>query len=103
MQLARVIGTVVSTHKSEKLIGLKFLLCERINPVTMEGLNDFVVAMDGVGTNAGEIVFYVSGSSARFTKVTEGRPADASITAIVDSIEINGQYVYEKHKEAEPE
>ncbi len=52
--------------------------------------------MDSVGANPGEIVFYVAGSSARMTAVTEGRPADATITAIVDAIELKGKYVYHK-------
>ncbi len=33
------------------------------------------------------------------TPVTEGKPADASIIAIVDSIEKDGQYVYQKARE----
>jgi microcompartment protein CcmK/EutM len=62
----------------------------------MQGLGDFVVAMDGVGANPGEVVFFVAGSSARMTSVTEGRPADATITAIVDAVDIRGEYVYHK-------
>jgi microcompartment protein CcmK/EutM len=41
-------------------------------------------------------VFYVTGSSARMTKVTDKKPADASIVAIVDNIEKDGQYIYQK-------
>lgn len=96
MVLARVVGTVVSTHKSKKIEGIKFLLLEHLDPSTMQGKNSYVVAMDAVGAGMGEVVFYVSGSSARMTAVTEGRPADASIIAIVDSIEKDGQFVYQK-------
>ena len=96
MVLARVVGNVVSTRKEPKIEGIKFLVLEKINPETLEGLGDYVVAMDGVGANIGEIVFYVAGSSARMTSVTEGRPADATITAIVDAIDIRGEYVYHK-------
>jgi hypothetical protein len=42
-------------------------------------------------------------SSARMTKVTEGKPADATIIAIVDNIEKDGQYVYQKLDEKLPE
>ena len=100
MLLARVVGTVVSTHKSKKIEGIKFLLLEKLDPSTMKGKNDYVVAMDAVGAGVGEVVFYVSGSSARMTEVTEGKPADASIIAIVDNIEKDGQYVYQKEKSA---
>lgn len=96
MVLARVVGTVVSTRKEPKIEGIKFLVLEKINPETMRGLGDFVVAMDGVGANLGEVVFFVAGSSARMTSVTEGRPADATITAIVDAVDIRGEYVYHK-------
>jgi microcompartment protein CcmK/EutM len=100
MILARVVGTVVATHKSEKIQGITFLLLERLDPSTMQGKKDYVVAMDAVGAGIGEIVFYVSGSSARMTKVTEGKPADATIIAIVDQIEKDGQFVYQKDKES---
>lgn len=97
MILARVTGTVVSSHKSRKIEGIRFLLLEKIDPVSMKGKGDFVVAMDSVGAGPGEIVFYVSGSSARFTDITEGRPSDCTITAIVDSIEKDGVYTYLKN------
>jgi microcompartment protein CcmK/EutM len=97
MILAKVVGTVVSTHKDLKMEGVKLLLLEKIDPVSMKGKNDFVVAMDSVGAGPGEIVFYVSGSSARFTSVTEGRPTDSSVIAIVDFIEKDGEYTFRKN------
>jgi microcompartment protein CcmK/EutM len=99
MLLARVVGTVVSTHKSEKIEGIKFLLLEMLDVATMQGKKNYVVAMDAVGAGIGEVVFYVTGSSARMTKVTDKKPADASIIAIVDNIEKDGQYIYQKEKE----
>ena len=96
MQLARVTGTVVSTRKEQRIEGIKFLLLEKIDAATMEGKNDYVVAMDSVGAGIGEVVFYASGSSSRMTTVTEGKPSDAAIIAIVDSIDVRGQLVYQK-------
>jgi ethanolamine utilization protein EutN len=98
MILAKVVGTIVSSHKAPKIEGIRLLLLEKIDPVTMEGKNDFVVSMDSVGAGAGEIVFYVSGSSARFTGVTEGKPTDSAIIAIVDNIEKDGVFTYQKNK-----
>jgi microcompartment protein CcmK/EutM len=98
MILARVVGTVVSSHKAPKIEGISFLLLEKIDPLTMKGKNDFVVSMDSVGAGIGEIVFYVSGSSARFTHVTEGKPTDSAIIAIVDIIEKDGTFIYQKNK-----
>ena len=98
MTLAKVIGTVVSSHKSQKMVGLKYLLLERIDATTLKGKNDYVVAMDSVGAGTGEVVFYVTGSSARMTDVTQGKPTDATVIAIVDFIEKDGNYIYEKDK-----
>ncbi|MCI4443859.1 MAG: EutN/CcmL family microcompartment protein [Lentimicrobium sp.] len=97
MILAKVVGTVVSTEKAEKIEGIKLLLLEKIDPVTLKGKNDFVVSMDSVGAGIGEIVFFVSGSSARFTSVTDGMPTDSAVIAIVDIIEKDGVYTYQKN------
>ena len=59
-------------------------------------VRDYLVAMDSVGAGPGEIVFYVSGSSSRMTAVTEGRPSDAAVTAIVDAIDLEGRTIYRK-------
>jgi len=96
MILARVVGTVVSSHKPRIMERIPFLLVEKIDPVTMKGKGDFVVAMDSVGAGINEIVFYASGSSARFTPTTEGVPTDCSIIAIVDFIEKDGTFTYRK-------
>ncbi|MDP3177510.1 MAG: EutN/CcmL family microcompartment protein [Spirochaetaceae bacterium] len=96
MVLARVRGTVVSTHKASGMEGQRLLLLERIDPVTLKGKGDFVVGIDAVGANAGEIVFFVTGSSARMTETTKGKPSDATVIAIVDAIEKDGGLTYDK-------
>ncbi|MBN1241991.1 MAG: EutN/CcmL family microcompartment protein [Spirochaetales bacterium] len=96
MVLARVRGTVVSTHKSEGMEGLSLLLVEKVDPVTMKGKGDFVVAIDSVGAAPGEVVFFVTGSSARMTATTKGKPSDATIIAIVDAVEKDGAFTYRK-------
>jgi microcompartment protein CcmK/EutM len=98
MILARVVGNVVSTNKEPKIEGIKFLLLEKVDPQTMKGKNDYVVAMDSVGAGVGEVVFFAAGSSSRMTRVTEGKPSDATITAIVDNIDLNGKLVYQKER-----
>ena len=96
MVLARVKGTVVSTHKPDSMEGLRLLLLEKIDAVSLKGKGDYVVGIDSVGANAGEIVFYVTGSSARMTDTTKGKPSDATIIAIVDVIEKDGVLTYDK-------
>ena len=46
--------------------------------------------------SVGEVVLYASGSSARQTKSTKDRPVDATIMAIVDAVESEGQSRYIK-------
>ena len=82
--------------KEPRLEGVKFLLLEKLDPSTMKGKKDWVVAMDAVGAGVGEIVFFVSGSSSRQTDVTTGVPSDATVIAIVDNIEFEDELVYEK-------
>ena len=96
MVLARVKGTVVSTHKSASMAGLKLLLLGEDRRGELKGKGDFVVGIDSVGANAGEMVFYVTGSSARMTDTTKGKPSDATIIAIVDAIEKDGELTYDK-------
>ena len=43
-----------------------------------------------------EVVLYASGSSARQTQVTQNRPVDATIMAIVDEVAVDGERRYVK-------
>lgn len=95
MVLAKVIGTVVATRKEASMDGLKFLLLRQVDTDGKES-GGFVVAVDAVGCGVGEMVMYASGSSARQTTMTENRPCDAVIMAIVDNWEVGGKYKYQK-------
>ncbi len=88
MLLGKVIGTVWSTRKDEKLVGSKFLIVRRLD-VNKKAKDDFVVAVDSVGAGVGEVVLYASGSSARQTTFTKDKPVDAVIMAIVDKLDIS--------------
>ena len=98
MNLAKVLGTVVSTRKEESLEGLKFLLLGQLGP-DGEPSGSTVVAADAVGAGVGELVLYATGSSARQTVVTDKRPCDAVVMAIVDSWEIEGEERYKKGRD----
>ncbi|MEE2789949.1 MAG: EutN/CcmL family microcompartment protein [Myxococcota bacterium] len=96
MIIGRVIGTVVSTRKEEELNGLKLLAVVPIDLKTGDLKDGGVVAVDAVGAGVGEVVLYASGSSARQTLVTQNRPVDATIMAIVDTYEVGGDVLYQK-------
>ena len=95
MQIGKIVGTVVSTKKDEKLEGLQLNLVKYVD-VNGKPTGNFVIAVDSVGAGTGEIVLVASGSSARLTKTTEGKPVDAVIMAIVDILEIDGEKKYVK-------
>ena len=95
MLLGRVTGTVVASQKEPLMNGLTFLLVRQLGVVNKEG-GGYVVAVDAVGAGVGEVVMYASGSSARQTGVTQNRPCDAVIMAIVDTWEVDGETVYVK-------
>jgi len=95
MQLAKVVGTVVSTRKDPSLDGLKFLL---VRPVDEEGRETgaFLVAADAVGAGPEEIVLIAAGSSARQTQQTDKRPVDAVVMGIVDTWSVDDKTKYKK-------
>ena len=85
MQLARVLGTVVATVKTEALEGQKLLVIQPIN----SALNDAgkpMVAIDSVGCGKGEIVFWCRGREASFPFLPREVPSDCTIVGIVDSV-----------------
>lgn len=95
MKLAKVLGTVVATQKDAKLKGLRFLMLGVYGPDN-KAAGGSVVAVDGVGAGVGEMVLFASGSSARQTTATDGKPVDAVVMAIVDSWEVDGKEKYRK-------
>ncbi len=99
MILGKVVGTIVSTQKESVLSGLKMLAVVPIDLETGDLKDGGVVAVDAVGAGVGEIVLYASGSSARQTEVTNNRPVDATIMAIVDTYELAGDVLYQKGRD----
>jgi len=83
MQLARVIGEVVSSVKDVNLIGTKLLV---LQPIAASGENAgrTLVALDSVGAGTGEHVFFVRGREAAFPFFPAEPPTDATIVGIVD-------------------
>lgn len=95
MQLARVIGTLVSSRKDPGLGGQTLLVLRHVDADGSDGAGG-VVAVDSVGAGVGEVVLYAAGSSARQTPATRDRPCDAVVMAIVDSWDVDGDVVYRK-------
>jgi ethanolamine utilization protein EutN len=88
MQLGRVIGTVVATHKVVGLEGVKFLI---VQPLTKEGgpRGEVIVAADGVAmAGGGELVYYVSSREASLALPEKFVPVDDAIVGLVDEVDL---------------
>jgi len=95
MQLGKIVGTVVSTRKDEKLEGLRLMIVKYID-LDCKPIGGLVIAVDSVGAGVGEIVLVAAGSSARQTQITKDKPVDTVIMAIVDILEVEGEEKYKK-------
>ncbi len=98
MFLGKVIGTVWSTKKDDKLVGAKFLLVRELD-IDLNEMERFVVAVDSVGAGDGEVVIVASGSSSRMTTFTKDKPVDAVIMAIVDKLDISVRELLEEESD----
>ena len=83
MQLARVIGNVVSTRKDDNLAAVTLLILQPIAPDGSD-LGRTLVAVDAAGAGVGERVFFVRGKEASFPFHPTEVPTDAGVVGIVD-------------------
>ncbi len=103
MFLAKVTGSVVSTHKIESMVGRKLLTVEplRVDPADRQrliGVGRTFVCVDTVGAGLDEMVLIVQGSSARLTPETEKLPVDATIIGIVDTVNVENRTIFDAKK-----
>jgi microcompartment protein CcmK/EutM len=83
VQLARVVGDVVSSMKDAALGGHKLLMLQPMSP-DREPVGAVLVAADAVGAGVGEDVFFVRGREASFPFLPAEPPVDACVIGIVD-------------------
>ncbi len=95
MLIGKVVGTVVSTMKDSKVAALKFQIVQELDEHNRPR-NKYIVAVDTVGAGQGDLVLFATGSSARQTTLTDGRPIDAAIFAVIDSWDVDDTLVYQK-------
>lgn len=84
MQVARVIGTVVSTVKNIALEGRKFLIVQTLD-AELKPIGGPMIALDSVGAGKGELVFWCRGKEASFPFARDETPTDCTIVGIIDS------------------
>ena len=88
MQIARVVGNVVSTQKNAKLEGAKLLL---VQPLDLEGAprGATILAVDGVDAGVGDRVLLIQdGRSAQLVLGRGVAAVDAAVIGVVDAVEL---------------
>ena len=90
-----VVGTVVSNRRADGVDAPRYLL---VDPCDQHGTrkNSALVALDLIGARDGEMVLLCQGSPCRQTPLTDNKPFDALIAAIVDMIDQDSTVVYQK-------
>ena len=86
MHLARVIGTVVATEKTENLVGARLLV---VQPIGVSGADEGrpLVAVDLVSAAPAQRVYFVRGREAANAMGNPDNPVDAAIVGLVDAVE----------------
>ena len=87
MMLGRVIGNVVATVKNPSLEGQRLLLVQPLDRRGRDTGRPFV-ALDSVGTGAGETIYWCRGREASFPFLPAEVPTEATIIGIVDRVNI---------------
>ena len=82
MIIGKVVGSLFSTRKNDKLVGNKFMIVEPVESMS-SGTNRFV-AIDNIGAGIGEYVLVAQGSAARIGCDVQDAPVDAAIVGIID-------------------
>lgn len=88
MQLARVIGEIVSSIKDQQLSGVPLLVLQPLDAAG-EPFGRTLVATDSVGAGVGEQVFFVRGREAAYPFYPAEPPTDAAIIGIVDHVTVD--------------
>ena len=100
MYLARVIGTVVATHKAQDMDGIKLLVVEPVAAAAEGHVRIYLrngephVAIDTVQAGEGDLVSCVGSREAALAAPRVGKtsfvPVDAAIIGIVDEADFPG-------------
>ncbi len=90
MQLARVIGRVVSTVKQDTLSRVTL---QWIQPIGARGghAGKPLVAVDRIGVGPGEVVFFITSREAALTLDQPFAAVDAGIVGKVDHVDLDGE------------
>jgi len=91
MFYGKVIGNIVATIKVKELEGKKIRIVRPVDMQTGLEYGKFIVALDITDSGIGDYVGYEDGKEAAWAFEPEEVPTDATIVAIIDDINIQGE------------
>lgn len=95
MDMAKVIGSIVSTKKHPSLVGTKICVIQPINHDGQE-VGKALIAIDPDSrVGYGETVYFVTGGDATTLDETRPMPIEAAIVGIVDSYHACNEHIKE--------
>ena len=84
--------------RGRKLLLVRPMLVDPVDPSKFKPGNNTIVAIDTLGAGEGELVMFSQGSSARQAEGLKQLPVDAAIVGLVDTVSVGGRKTYEsKH------
>jgi microcompartment protein CcmK/EutM len=87
MELARVLGSVTASARTESLLAHKLLVVQAHDPAGSAS-RPAEVAVDTVGAGPGDRVLIARGSAARQPPESRAAATDLTIIAIVDAVDL---------------
>jgi len=86
VKFGQVIGTVVSTHKTPGLDGVKFLIVQPLDENRQPNGEPYIAADSTRQAGPGELVFIVASREAALSLEDSFAPVDAAIVGIIDDV-----------------
>lgn len=86
MQLAKVVGTVVATQKTESLNGIKLLIVQKLTDAYAPNGEPFVAIDATAQAGEGDVVLIEGGREAALGIAEWYNPADQAVIGIIDEV-----------------
>ena len=87
MKIARLTGTVTATIKEERLGAVPLVIAD-VEDGRGNVVEAGVVAANACGAGRGDLVLLAIGSAARISTAAANLPVDATVIAIIDSVDV---------------
>jgi microcompartment protein CcmK/EutM len=87
MQLGRILGTIVATHKPERLTGVRLVIMEPLDE-DLQPTGPAVAAIDIVQAALGETIYWVGSLEAAQALEPPFTAVDVAVVGIVDRVDL---------------